>query len=181
LAYPDSFFDLIVSNHVLEHVEDHSFVFAEIRRTLREGQSSVHLFPLKHSIYEGHLHLPFAHWFATHDLLVGYIKLLSRLGFGKYNMKADLDEWAERHADFVFHFTNYLTCGDLIRLAKTSHLGLSRKYTADFYVCKIRSLLHLRPREYYRLSRSAFLDWCAAVFLQYIHSVTVTLEKKGNL
>jgi SAM-dependent methyltransferase len=176
--YPDSFFDLIVSNHVLEHVEDHAFVFSEIRRTLKEDRSSVHLFPLKHSIHEGHLHLPFAHWFGTHDMLIWYIKFMSRLGLGKYNAKADLDEWAERHADFVFHFTNYITCGELIRLAKASHLRLSFKYTADFYTCKLRSLLRLQPRACYSTERWALLDWCAAALFKYIHSVTVTLEKK---
>ena len=176
--YPDSFFDLISSNHVLEHVEDHAFVFSEIRRTLKEGRSSVHLFPLRHSIYEGHLHLPFAHWLGTHDFLLAYIRLMSRFGLGKYNAKSDLEEWAERHADFVFHFTNYITYGELIRLAKATHLRLSLKYTADFYGCKIRSLLRMEPKHSYPLERRALFDWCSSALLKYIHSVTVTLEKK---
>jgi SAM-dependent methyltransferase len=32
--YPDDFFDAVISNQVLEHVQDHAHVFAELYRTL---------------------------------------------------------------------------------------------------------------------------------------------------
>jgi len=44
--YPDQHFDVILSNQVVEHIDDHHFFFSEIYRTLQDGGFSVHLFPL---------------------------------------------------------------------------------------------------------------------------------------
>ncbi|OQW92598.1 MAG: hypothetical protein BWK78_01245, partial [Thiotrichaceae bacterium IS1] len=53
--YPNEYFDVIVSNQVGEHVDNHHLFFSEIQRTLKKGGFSVHIFPLKHYVYEGHL------------------------------------------------------------------------------------------------------------------------------
>jgi SAM-dependent methyltransferase len=82
--YEDASFDAVMSNQVMEHVADHDRVFAETSRVLRDGGYAVHLFPLKHCLWEDHLNLPLAHRIVHHDLLRWYIKSMSRLGFGKF-------------------------------------------------------------------------------------------------
>ena len=50
--YEDASFDVVLSNQVMEHVADHDRVFAETNRVLRDGGYAVHLFPLKHCVWD---------------------------------------------------------------------------------------------------------------------------------
>jgi len=181
--YPDGFFDVILSNQVLEHVADHDRLFAEMSRTLKPGGYAAHLFPLRHYLYEGHLLLPLAHRIADFDLLRSYITWMSRLGFGKYRAHraatgVSLAEYAERHADYIHHFTNYLTREAALRLGKKHRLRVSFRYTREFYTSKLRALLGLPPRFLYGTRRSALADRISLLFCQFVSSVTLVLTKK---
>ncbi len=181
--YPDNFFDAIVSNQVLEHVNNHDLFFAELSRTLCQGGFSAHLFPLKHCLFEGHLHLPLAHKIGNFELLKSYIKFLSWLGLGKYPAQHKdsgirLDEYSERHADYLHFFTNYITYGEAIRIAKRHRLRISFKYTREFYTSKLKALLRCQPALRYDLQRSSLLDWFSFIILRYVSSVTLFLEKQ---
>ncbi len=165
--FADDYFDAIVSNQVFEHIGDHAFVLGQIARTLRTGGFSVHLFPLRHYVYEGHLHLPFVHRIRDFDLLRAYIRTLSRLGLGKFpaHRRAtgiSLEEFSERHADYMHYQTNYLTYTEALTLAKRADLRGSLRYTKEFYAAKVRSLLNRTPLYEYEVNRSALVDWSAA-------------------
>ncbi|MBP1600243.1 MAG: hypothetical protein H6Q06_394 [Acidobacteria bacterium] len=180
--YDNGFFDVIVSNQVCEHVSDHDHFFAQIRRTLRTGGFSVHLFPLVNCLWEGHLELPFVHWIRHWDLLNAYIKLLSRLGLGAFRTHrrlfgSSLDDYARRHADYVHYCTNYISYGQALRLAKRTRMRASFRYTQEFYRRRLRSLLGMTPEFEYRAERSAAADWCSSFFLKYVSSITLFLEK----
>ena len=181
--YPDRQFDIIVSNQVLEHVHDHDLFFSEIYRTLRDGGCAVHLFPLKHHLIESHLWLPFVHHIKHFDLLRFSIKGLSRLGLGKYlafkrDIGMNLDEYAERNADFIHYFTNYLRYQDFLNLAKRYKLRASYRYTQEYYYRKASAMLGRHPVFTYSTHRSGLMDWLAVAFLKYVSSVTLFLEKK---
>jgi SAM-dependent methyltransferase len=181
--YEDEVFDVVVSNQVLEHVADHHLFLAETRRTLRQEGFSVHLFPLKHYLYEGHLNLPFVHWITDHSLLKSYIRTMSRLGLGKYRLHArgkggSLEEYVERHADYMHHFTNYLSSAEILRLAKAHGLRASFKYTPEFYRTKLESMLGREGATSYCAERSSVGDWAGALLLRHISSITLFLEKK---
>ncbi|MFX0138425.1 MAG: class I SAM-dependent methyltransferase [Candidatus Hodarchaeota archaeon] len=61
--FPDDFFHFAFSNHVFEHINDLDSVVAELKRiTVRNG-IEYHLYPGYKSIREGHLNMPFIHWF----------------------------------------------------------------------------------------------------------------------
>ncbi len=180
--YSDGFFDAVVSNQVCEHVGNHDHFFSEIRRTLRAGGFSVHLFPLVNYFWEGHLRLPFVHWIRHWDVLYAYVKSLSRIGLGAFKIHrrrfgASLDDYARQHADYVHYCTNYISYGQVLRLAKRNRLRASFRYTQEFYWRKLRSLLGMSPEFEYRRDRSATVDWCATFFLKYVSSVTLFLEK----
>lgn len=56
LPFPDAMFDLVVSNHVIEHVSDQELHLAEIRRVLKPGGCVYLATPNKSSpIMEGHV------------------------------------------------------------------------------------------------------------------------------
>lgn len=180
--YPDEFFDIIISNQVLEHVDDHDFLFSEVHRTLRWGGSSVHLFPLKHYIREAHLGLPFVHRINNHDLLCFVINLFYSLGLGKYPSPGviSMQEYVENKAAFLLHSTNYLSYREFVGLAKRHHLRVSSRYTKEFYTSKVRSLLKIKPTYSYAAKRSILMDWTAIIILRYISSVTLFLEKEDT-
>lgn len=183
--FADEHFDAVVSNQVFEHVSDHSFVLGEIARTLRTGGCSVHLFPLVHYVYEGHLHLPYVHRIRDFDLLRAYIRTLSRLGLGKFPAHRQatgisVEEFSERHADYIQHQTNYLTYSQALILAKNARLRGSFRYTAEFYAAKVRSLFNRIPVYEYETERSALFDSSAAKLLRYVSSVTLCLDKRDT-
>ena len=180
--YEAESFVVVMSNQVLEHVDDHDRLFAETRRVLRNGGYAVHLFPLKHYVWEGHLHLPFVHRIKYFDLSRAYIRTLSRLGLGTYGfhhreMGMTLDEFAERHADYMLHYTNYLTYREVMRIAKRHGLRPSFRYTKEFYQLKLRTLTGRAPKGLYR-RQSAVAEWLAFMALRHVSSITLFLEKR---
>jgi SAM-dependent methyltransferase len=180
--YPDGFFDFIISNQVVEHIHDHRQFFSEINRTLSKGGYSIHLFPLKHYIQEGHLNLPLVHKILNHDFLVLYIKFFSRLGFGKFkihkkNYSVSLNEFSQAHADYMCFFTNYLSYAEVLKLAKECSLRTSFKYTKEFYTGKLRSMMGLKPKYDYKRIRSSLIDWLTIHILKYVSSITLILHK----
>jgi SAM-dependent methyltransferase len=182
--WDDGFFDVVVSNQVLEHVGDHARFFAEVYRTLRYGGYSVHLFPLEHYIYEGHLLLPAVHRIRTHELRQAAIRAMSRIGLGKYRAHhresgVGVDRFSERHADYLWFYTNYLSTRELARIVQRQRLRLSFRYTKDFYGRKLRSLLR-RPRGYRYTRQSALMEWWAFICLRYVSSITLFLEKRES-
>jgi SAM-dependent methyltransferase len=182
-CYPDEFFNVIISNQVLEHVNDHGLFFSEIYRTLQKDGFSAHLFPLKHYVYEGHLLLPFVHRIKNYPILFSYIKFLSLLGLGKFkghkkSTEISLEMYAERHADYMHYFTNYISYKDALRLAKKYKMRISFKYTYEFYTRKILSMISLRSGYEYKRNRSSIIDWISFMILRYVSSVTLCLEKR---
>jgi len=179
--YPDGFFQVILTNQVMEHVEDPSLVFGEINRVLCEGGFSANLFSFTNHIPEGHLGLPWVHRIQNFEFLMGYIRFMSKLGFGLYRRRRDrysLEEYAEKYADFLRLCTHYMPARKAFALAKEHHLRISFPYTQNYYSQKLRSLLSLAPRYRYRLRRRPVLDWFAFSTLKYLNCITMFLEKK---
>jgi len=58
IPFPDNWFDFVYSDQVLEHVQDHDLVFAEIYRVLKAGGVSLHSFPSRLKPTESHLLVP---------------------------------------------------------------------------------------------------------------------------
>jgi SAM-dependent methyltransferase len=182
--YAADSFDVVVSNQVLEHVRDHDRLFAETRRVLKDGGYAVHLFPLKHYVWEGHLLLPFVHRIGYFDLLRWYISCLSRLGLGKFRTHerefgTTLPVFAERHADLLLHYCNYLSYRQVLALAKRHGLRPSFRYTKEFYWLKLRTMLGRRAKTaYHRQWPPA--EWLAFMLLRQVSSITLFLEKRES-
>jgi SAM-dependent methyltransferase len=184
--YEDGFFDYIFSNHVLEHVMDHTHVFSEMARVLARDGRSAHLFPLEHYWIEGHLHLPFVHWIRNHDLRFAYIKAASILGLGKFRAHRNsndgytLDNYAAEHADYINALTNYVTKDALLGLAKRAGFRCSFKYTEWFYINKLRSLLGLQARHHAASQRTGVWHALLMPLLMRASSVTAFFEKEQS-
>ncbi len=176
---------VVVSNQVLEHVADPVFFLRQLHGVLKPGGFAAHLFPLKHYVWEGHLHLPFVHRVRNADLRRSYIRLLSRLGLGRFPdhhraLGVDLDGFAQQHSDFIVFFTRYITYREAIELAAGAGLRASFRYTREYYTREMRKIIG-RPVAFdYHTERSAVADWLSIMALRYVAGVTWFLEKENT-
>ena len=183
--FPDNFFDVILSNQVFEHVHDKLFFFKESYRVMRDGGHAIHLAPLVHYIYEGHLYLPLVHRIRSHDMLYSYISFLSLVGFGKFRNHNKLtgisrSDFSIKHADYVYFWTNYSSESEMLDMARASQFRASFRFSLDFYLLKLRQIFRFPYKASYNPSRSALLDSIAIKFLRYLSSTTFVCEKRNT-
>lgn len=62
LPFEDGAFDVIIVNHVYEHVRDPAALFAEVRRLLKPGGLAYVAAGGRYQLLEPHYHLPFLSW-----------------------------------------------------------------------------------------------------------------------
>jgi SAM-dependent methyltransferase len=175
--YEDGTFPVVVSNQVLEHVVDAAHLLRELARVLAPGGVSLHVFPLREALLEGHLLTPLASRFQGHEQRVRWLELAYRAGLGKPAHRAGGAAAAAEDADYLHHATHYRSWGQLAALAKRVGLRASYRYTGELYGQKLRALLGRPPRHRYRVDRGAVRDWAALVTLRYAASITLVLER----
>ena len=179
--YADGFFDIIVSNQVLEHVDDQDLFFGEIKRTLRPGGFSIHLFPSQHTLVDVHLKQPLVHWMGSRKARLNLLAFWSRLGIGSYRKRfaetgATLQTFCNENADFLERFTNYQTTRALIARARKHGLRADLRYTTEFYTTHLRSATGRPPRLRYSIARPNSFSNLRAGVLRYVSCVTLFLE-----
>lgn len=175
--FEDGYFDIVVSNQVAEHLQDHDYFFSQNWRVLKNNGFSVHLFPVKNYIVEGHVHLPFAHRFKQWRLLYCYIKFLSLLRMGKWkhvSEKCTLDEYSKSYADFLTFYCNYVSVGDLIEIGNANGFRTGFNFTGNFYYEKLKEILNIRHRFYYKKESQHPIS---IHIFKYIQGITLFLEK----
>jgi ubiquinone/menaquinone biosynthesis C-methylase UbiE len=111
LPFPDNTFDLVLSNQVLEHVQDYPTTLAEIRRVTRPGGLGLHVFPPKWKPVEVHVRAPFAsvfraRWWLTACAAVGLCKREQR---GR-----PAAEVASENLAYLNSSTNYLSGPEIL-------------------------------------------------------------------
>lgn len=180
--YPDAFFDVIVSNQVGEHVQDHARFFGEVARCLDAGGFSAHLFPLRHVLMEWHVLMPLAHRIGNHDLLTSVMSLYGRLASRVFRRWRGLDAGAVSagQAEYVIRFTSYISYSDLMKITKRNGLLLSTRYTKEFYIQKLRRVLGRPDARKYRRGHAGIRGWLEFMVLRYVEGVTIVLEKGGR-
>lgn len=83
IPFDDNTFDFVVSNSVLEHVGDLPSTLAELKRVLKPGGVSLHLFPPKCRLIEGHLFVPLGGIIRNRPWLLFWASLGIRNSFQK--------------------------------------------------------------------------------------------------
>jgi len=183
--YPEEFFDVVISNQVLEHVAQPDDFFEEMKRTLKPNGFAAHQFPLKNYFLEGHIFLPFVHWIKNHDHMRSYICFLSRFGLGRFPdhhaaTGVDLDEFSEQHADFMMFFTRYMSACEAMDLAHRHGLRGSFRYTREYYTRRFKKLLgSKKQKELYNRRRSALMELFSFLVFRHISGITLFLEKRN--
>jgi SAM-dependent methyltransferase len=109
LPFPNAAFGLVVNNQVMEHVEDLDAVLAEIHRVLRPGGVLLSLFPSRDVWREGHIGIPFSHWFRPGSRArFFYTWALRAAGLGYWKEQSPTaKQWALDKLQWIDTFTRY--------------------------------------------------------------------------
>ncbi len=102
--FPETHFDLVLSNQVLEHVTEPETTIRDMARLLKPNGTLIAAFPVESTWYEGHVGLYFAHRLPRGSARHAAFVLLHRLGLGLYREALTATEWAstsERTLDDV--------------------------------------------------------------------------------
>jgi len=179
--YPSGYFDIALSNQVLEHVADLPAFLSELRRCLSPAGVSLHVFPLAQSIVEAHCQTPFAHWIRDFDRRVEWISLLSHLGIGAYRRHRTVLGHAtpRRHAletaKYIQCWTRYRSFGAIADQCSDAGLTASGGLTKGLFIAKLRSVLKRHPLDRYRPSRLPGGDWLGFMIGRYLSSSTLVI------
>jgi SAM-dependent methyltransferase len=115
LPFPDGRFGLIVNNQVMEHVEDLDRVLAELHRVLAPGGLLLSIFPSRDVFREGHIGIPFSHWFRRDSRARFYYTwALRSLGLGTWKQEAPTArQWAVDKLRWIDTYTRYRTRAEI--------------------------------------------------------------------
>lgn len=177
--FENNSFDIVISNQVLEHVWDHNHFFFEQYRVLKEKGFSVHLFPVKEVMYDGHVFLPWVHKLKSWDSIYKHVKFLSRIGLGSYKKEKskfnnDVELFSRVWADKLYHYCNYKTYKEIAGIAKDNHLCITPRFTLSMYKRKFWELCGKKiDFNYQNKPSSGFLFY----FLKRISGVCFVMYK----
>lgn len=115
IQFSDEAFDLVVSNQVMEHVEDLALTFGEINRVLRPNGIFLALFPDRDVIREGHCGIPFAHWFhKKSNWRYPYMLSLRQLGLGYHKGDKSPRQWTLDFMSWLDNYTFYRSATEIV-------------------------------------------------------------------
>jgi SAM-dependent methyltransferase len=177
--FQNEFFDLVISNQVLEHVWNHHQFFSEQNRVLSSIGFSHHIFPVKEVIIDGHIFLPGVHKLNSWDAIYRKVRFYSRLRLGvfqkeKNKYRNSIDYFSRVWADKIYHYCNYQTYSELCKAAKNNHLCITTRFTFNYYSRKFRELLGFKPDLIYKNNPSSKIVF---FFLKYISGISIVLYK----
>ena len=108
IPFDDESFDFVVTNQVMEHVDDLDGVLAEIRRVLKPGGAVLSIFPDKGIWRECHCGIPFLHWFPKNSRFrVYYGAGFRALGFGHHGSYKNPMQWSRSFCIWLDKWTHY--------------------------------------------------------------------------
>jgi ubiquinone/menaquinone biosynthesis C-methylase UbiE len=103
VPFPDNSFDIVICNHVYEHVPDSQLLVNDIYRILKPGGYCYFAAGNKYNIVEAHYQLPFLSWLPK-SLAHRYMRLCGR---GTTYMENHLSYFELRRLVKGFHLTDY--------------------------------------------------------------------------
>ena len=119
IPFADDTFDFIVSFYVFEHVQNWSQSLAEIKRVLKPGSTSLHIFPSRYCPIEPHIFAPFAGIIQAY----AYLAFWAFLGIrNSYQKKLSWKEVARNNFEYLRTRTTYLS-GSEIRKEVVTQFG----------------------------------------------------------
>lgn len=118
----DESFDMVLSEQVLEHVEDLEATVAEMARLTAPGGLGVHVFPGSRRVVEPHLHMPLVHWLPKNRLRKAAIRACLAFGAGPSaaGFREAVGLTTSAKVDLFYHYldrkTYYRSVDEIVRV-----------------------------------------------------------------
>lgn len=119
IPFADASFDFVYSDQVMEHVQDHDRAFSEIRRVMKPGAISLHIFPAKLKPIENHVFVPFGGMIQSRWWLRLWASLGIRNSFQQGKSPHDV---VELNSEYLTKRTNYLSRAEILN-SVSPHFG----------------------------------------------------------
>lgn len=175
LDFDDCYFDLVMSNQVFEHVEDMDAALSEIHRVMKKGALFLCLFPSRDVIREGHIGIPFAHWFPRDSRLRFYVTLALRsigLGYVKDRNKTNT-QWTKDALRWLDNFTVYRHKREISRsFARFFEV----KLIEEDYI-KYRLSAHPQAKYFTRVLNLPFIPQISRVLFRKLAGMVILAKK----
>lgn len=146
LPFEDNFFDVIISNHVVEHIEDQDTHMNEIYRCLKKEGICYYATPNKFFFIEPHHRIPMIHYLGA-TLFHKILKLI-----GKYEEDLFLLSYSDMKASFKKHKFNHFEYTAQI-LKKPEKYYLKEKYFRFFPLRILKLLQCIAPTNIFILKK----------------------------
>lgn len=171
--FDDAYFDLVLSNQVIEHVADLPKFLSECRRVLRQGGLGIHVFPTQRMVIESHIFVPFVHWLDSDWARLAFLRAL-------YGARLNKGGWKSRRsavADvrYLRLRTHYRTLDEVIRDAECAGLFCVPRRSLGYLSGAFRlgtGKMTIGPRHH------SFRDRISAAVAQRLFSVTLVMWPK---
>jgi SAM-dependent methyltransferase len=169
-VFPDHFFDVVLTDQVLEHVPYLESAVHEISRLTKPGGIGIHLFPARFSVFEPHLFQPFVHWLPKGAFRRRVIQGLIFVGIGAdYFHDYSVREQASIFASFSERETFY-------RPLKS----IWAAFTEDGF--RLRNGVGLKFSARSGVAGSIFRtpylsEFCAWVYSHFVHVVIIAVKE----
>ncbi|MBD1806553.1 class I SAM-dependent methyltransferase [Microcoleus sp. FACHB-SPT15] len=146
IPFDDNTFDFVFSDQVFEHVQNFSEALGEIKRVLKPGGCSLHFFPPKYRIIEGHVFVPLAGAFQGYNYLLFWALLgirnqfqqgldfrtVANLNFEYLNKETNYPSPAEVKKHFTNHFQDVVFVEELLIKHHPNSTGYLYSLTRKF-------------------------------------------------
>jgi len=178
IPFPDGFFDLVTNNQVMEHVENLDAVLAEIHRVVRPGGKVLSLFPAVDVWREGHIGIPFSHWF-RHGSAVRfyYTWLLRACGLGTWKEQSPTArQWALDKLEWIDRWTRYRSREDIY--ASYNRLFGNRLQERDYIVYRLLDAPGALRRGLVQLMQVDLFAAVAEVLFRKLAFLVIVSEKR---
>ena len=105
LPFESNFFDVVLTNQVMEHVKDYESTLKEMSRVMKKGAIGLHIFPSRYRLIEPHVMVPMGTIIQNRQ----WLNLWALLGVKNHNQlnmrKKDI---ANYNFNYLYENTNYL-------------------------------------------------------------------------
>lgn len=175
----ENFFDIIVSNQVLEHVMNKTYFFEKLNKFMKSNSHSFHLAPVSTNVWEFHLNIPFAHWFKSKNILKKYIiiyKLItSPLIFLNNHIK--MMNSIDDNIRYLSEKTDYCTTDQLIDHCQNHGLSVNLKYTYPYYFLKLCQWLRIDINKFNFYKCSTLIHYLTFFIHKRLSAITLHVLK----
>lgn len=149
-TFESNYFDIVLTNQVIEHISDKDSFLNEINRILKKGGYSYNILPAKYRINEVHLKMPFVHWLPKNYFRKYLIYFFNLFKFNHWQECLSLT-----YNDKVNHYYNY-------SINKTFYLDANKLFNKfekfGFYVIDQPIKIKFLNNSFFRFLRNRFVS-----------------------